>query len=76
MNWKIPLFKIYWDEEDVKSVAEAIKVGMNATGVTVGENSIIGAFSFVNRDIPDNTVAVGVPAKVIKRINIKDKYYE
>jgi len=37
-------------------------------GVTVGENSIIGAFSFVNRDIPDNTVAVGVPAKVIKRI--------
>jgi len=44
-------------------------------GVTVGENSIIGAFSFVNRDIPDNTVAVGVPAKVIKRINIKDKYY-
>lgn len=45
-------------------------------GVTVGENSIIGAFSFVNRDIPDNTVAVGVPVKVVKRINIKDKYYE
>jgi len=37
-------------------------------GVTVGENSIIGAFSFVNKDIPDNTIAVGVPAKVIKRI--------
>ena len=74
MNWKIPLFKIYRDEEDVKSVAEAFKVGMNATGVTVGENSIIGAFSFVNRDIPDNTVVVGVPVKVIKRINIKDKY--
>jgi len=74
MNWKIPLFKIYWDEEDVKSVAEAIKVGMNATGVTVDENSIIGAFSFVNRDIPDNTVVVGVPVKVVKRINIKDKY--
>jgi len=37
-------------------------------GVTVGENSIIGAFSFVNRDIPDNTVAVGVPVKVIKGI--------
>ena len=45
-------------------------------GVTVGENSIIGAFSFVNRDIPDSTVAVGVPVKVVKRINIKDKYYE
>jgi perosamine synthetase len=28
MRWKIPLFKIYWDEEDVKSVLEAIKLGM------------------------------------------------
>jgi len=37
-------------------------------GVTIGENSIIGAFSFVNRDIPDNVIAVGVPAKVIKKL--------
>ena len=43
-------------------------------GVTIGENSIIGAFSFVNADVPDNTVAVGVPAKVIR--NIKNKNYE
>jgi acetyltransferase-like isoleucine patch superfamily enzyme len=37
-------------------------------GVTVGENSIIGAFSFVNKDIPENVVAMGAPVKVIKRI--------
>ncbi len=37
-------------------------------GVTVGENAVIGAFSFIRRDIPDNVVAVGVPAKVIKEI--------
>lgn len=37
-------------------------------GVTVGENSIIGAFSFVNRDVPENVVAAGVPIKVIKKI--------
>lgn len=37
-------------------------------GVTIGKNSIIGAFSFVNKDIPDNCVAFGVPAKVIKRL--------
>ena len=37
-------------------------------GVTVGENSIIGAFSFVNEDIPANVIAVGVPAKVIKKL--------
>jgi acetyltransferase-like isoleucine patch superfamily enzyme len=37
-------------------------------GVMIGEKSIIGAFSFVNMDVPDNTVAVGVPVKVIKKI--------
>ena len=39
-------------------------------GVTIGENSIVGAFSLVNEDIPDDVVAVGVPVKVIKK---KDK---
>ena len=34
-------------------------------GVTIGENSIIGAGSVVTKDIPSNSVAVGVPAKVI-----------
>jgi perosamine synthetase len=29
MRWKIPLFKIYWDEKDVEAVTEAIKAGMN-----------------------------------------------
>ncbi len=29
MTWKIPLFKIYWDEEDVEAVTTAIKAGMN-----------------------------------------------
>lgn len=36
--------------------------------VTVGENSIIGAFSFVNRDIPENSIAFGTPAKVIRKL--------
>ena len=35
-------------------------------GVTIGENSIVGACSFVNSDIPDNTVAFGVPARVVR----------
>jgi len=37
-------------------------------GVIIGENSIIGAHSFVNTSIPDNVVAAGVPAKIIKKI--------
>lgn len=34
--------------------------------VTIGENSIIGAFSFVNKNIPANCIAFGVPARKIK----------
>jgi len=37
-------------------------------GVTVGENSIVGAFTFVNKDIPDNVIALGVPAKVLRKL--------
>ncbi len=35
-------------------------------GVTIGENAMVGAFSFVNRDIPDNATALGIPARVVK----------
>ncbi len=35
--------------------------------VTIGENAVVGAMSFVNQDVPANSVAVGVPAKVVKR---------
>ncbi len=37
-------------------------------GVTVGENAVIRAFSFVNRNVPDNVVSAGVPVKVIKKL--------
>ncbi len=37
-------------------------------GVTIGENSVIGAFSFVNRDIPRDVIAAGIPVRVLKKI--------
>lgn len=37
-------------------------------GVVVGENAVIGAMSFVNRDIPANSVAWGVPARVVRTV--------
>jgi acetyltransferase-like isoleucine patch superfamily enzyme len=52
------------------------KIGSHSVvmpSVTIGENTIIGAFSFVNEDIPDNVVAVGVPAKVIRKIKENKK---
>lgn len=38
-------------------------------GVNIGNHCIIGAGAIVSRDIPDNSVAVGVPARVIKSTN-------
>ena len=40
-------------------------------GVTVGENSVVGAFSFVNKDIPKNVLAIGVPVKIIRKLKNK-----
>lgn len=47
------------------------KIGSHSVimpGVTVGENTIVGAFSFVNKDLPPNSVAFGVPAKIVKKL--------
>lgn len=41
-------------------------------GVTIGNNVIVGVNSVVTADIPDNSVAVGIPAKVVKRMDNKE----
>ncbi len=38
-------------------------------GVTVGENAIVGAHSFVIEDVPANSIVVGVPARPLKKLN-------
>jgi acetyltransferase-like isoleucine patch superfamily enzyme len=46
-------------------------IGANATilpGVTVGENAVVAAGAVVSKDVPDNTVVGGIPAKIIKAI--------
>jgi len=47
------------------------KIGTHSTimpNVTIGSNSIVGAYSFVNKDIPDNELWIGVPAKYKKKL--------
>ncbi|HSH65021.1 MAG TPA: acyltransferase [Bacteroidia bacterium] len=57
---------------------KGIKIGKNCwigskvtilDGVTIGENCVIAAGSVVNKDVPDNSIVGGVPAKVIKQID-------
>ena len=47
-------------------------IGANATilqGVTIGENSVVAAGSVVSKDVPDNVIVGGIPAKILKNIN-------
>ena len=46
-------------------ISQGAIIGPN---VTIGENTIIGAHSLVTKSIPDNALAVGVPAKIIKKL--------
>ena len=64
----------------VNATPKPVKIGKNVwigasctilPGVSIGDNAVIGAGSVVVKDIPQNTVAVGNPAKVIKHIKTK-----
>ena len=58
------------------TIGDNVYIGNNVIvlpGVTIGNNTVIGAGAIVSRDIPDNSVAVGVPARVIKST---DEYFE
>ncbi len=52
-------------------IGKGVHIGMGSIilpGVTIGDGAIIGAGSVVSKDIPSYTIAVGVPAKVIKKV--------
>jgi len=62
-------------EEDWKVVRTLVKngasIGTSATilcGVTIGENAIVGAGSVVTKDVPDNAVVAGNPARLLRKL--------
>jgi acetyltransferase-like isoleucine patch superfamily enzyme len=60
-------------------ISDRVWIGANSVitaGVTLGRHSIVGAGSVVTKDIPDYSVAVGNPAKVIKQYNFQTERWE
>lgn len=62
-------------------IGNNVWIGANSVllpGVTIGDNSVIGAGSVVSRDIPANVVAVGCPCRVLREIGERDRrcYYK
>ena len=59
-------------------IGNNVWIGANTVvvpGVTIGDNSVIGAGSVVTRDIPANVVAVGSPCRVLREIGEHDRKY-
>jgi acetyltransferase-like isoleucine patch superfamily enzyme len=55
----------------VTQVKRGASIGTSATilcGVTIGENAVVGAGSVVTRDVPDNAVVAGNPARLLRRL--------
>ena len=48
-------------------------MSMISCGVTIGDHSVVGAHSFVNKDVPDHSIVAGVPAKVIGKVIENEK---
>lgn len=70
---------IMMGENDCALVDEGTWIGTKVTiagNVRIGKHCVIGANSVVTKDIPDYSVAAGVPAKVIKRYNFETKRWE
>jgi acetyltransferase-like isoleucine patch superfamily enzyme len=53
-------------------IGKNVWIGSNATilpGVKIGDNSVVAAGAVVTKDVPENTVVAGVPAKAVKKIS-------
>jgi len=67
-----PRSKVYPDQFQGITVRSGASIGANATilpGIIIGNNALVGAGAVVTKDVPENAVVVGNPAKVIRYID-------
>ncbi|WP_163929975.1 acyltransferase [Paraferrimonas sp. SM1919] len=68
-NDKKPRSKQYPEAFSKTLLKSGASIGGNATilpGITIGENAMVGAGAVVTKDVPDNALVVGNPAKIVK----------
>jgi len=70
-NDLLPRSKVYPESFLQTVVKKGASIGANATilpGVTIGENAMVGAGAVVTKNVPENSVVVGNPAKVVRKL--------
>ena len=61
------------------SISDNVYIGSQSVigpGVSIGTRAVIGANSFVNKDVPNNSIFAGSPANEIGRVHVNDKNVE
>jgi acetyltransferase-like isoleucine patch superfamily enzyme len=74
VRWAVSGGKAEYDRAPVK-IGDCCHIGAQtiiAKGVSIGRHCVIGACSFVNRDVPPFTIAVGIPCRSVGRVDIDE----
>ncbi len=77
-NIHLPIIDQPVEQTDTVLIDDGAWIGENVCiiGASVGKNSVIGANAVVTKNIPDYCLAVGAPAKIIKRYNFEHKEWQ
>ena len=75
VKWAISGGKEFYEKKTVK-IGNSCFIGANSVirdGASIGDHSVVGACSFVNKEIPPYSIVVGTPAKIVGNVVVDDK---
>ena len=75
VKWAISGGKEFYEKKTVK-IGNCCFIGANSVikdGVSIGDHSVVGACSFVNKEVPPYSIVAGTPAKIVGNVVVDDK---